>query len=431
MYSLKQEILSVHDIANLFLRGGLSPNGGINVQYATWPALDAFGRLRVSQPLALFANKQLFDKQSLFWDDAQTTGTATTSTYNNYRASTSVAVGASTFGKRVRQTKQRFNYQSGKSQLGVFTAVLKPDSNTNGISREVGLFDDHNGLFFRYKDGVMSVVKRSRVTGIPVDTAVAQSAWNVDKLDGNGPSGKTLDVTKAQIMVIDFQWLGVGTVRFGFEMDGELVVVHMMHHSNIITSVYMSTPNLPVRYSITNDGTGGAASLEHICSAVMSEAGVQDIGIPFSADRGTSGLTTLNNASIYPLVGIRLKSTHVGADIKFKRLSLMCDSTSAYRWCLLLNPTVVGTALTFSDLTNSATQTMVNATNGTTLTGGTVLDSGYGQQNGNGNVELALNTEFRLGVSLADVFDTIYLGISRLSVTAETFYGSMGWQEMV
>jgi len=112
----------------------------------------------------------------------------------------------------------------------------------------------------------MKVVIRSNVTGSPVDSEVAQSSWNGDKLDGNGLSGITLSPLNTQIMWFDMEWLGVGDVRMGFFIGGKQIIAHTFGNANAIPTVYMSTPNLPIRYEITNDGTGGAVDMDHICS---------------------------------------------------------------------------------------------------------------------------------------------------------------------
>ena len=118
-----------------------------------------------------------------------------------------------------------------------------------------------DGIFFE-ADGDVSwnICKNGTIT-----ESVPQSAWNVDPLDGTGASGITLNLSAAQIAIIDYQWLGVGRVRTGFVIDGLPYYVHYFNHSNNPTfkSVYMSTPNLPIRYDIQTDGTN-AGSLDHI-----------------------------------------------------------------------------------------------------------------------------------------------------------------------
>jgi hypothetical protein len=207
----------------------IQPESGLNlpVQFGDSPSIDAFARARFSQPFTLFDSKQIWDDPDiannaenypLFWDNQEVSGGGTSTAFNVNRASTILGVSLNTAGERVRQTKQRFNYQPGKSQVGIFTCINL--GSTSGIAKRVGLFDDANGLFFQSQDGVVSVVVRSFATGVAVDTAIPQSSWNKDKMDGTGASGVTLDFAKSQIPFVDFEWLGVGRVRFGWFVDG-------------------------------------------------------------------------------------------------------------------------------------------------------------------------------------------------------------------
>lgn len=244
----------------------------VNVEIQTiGTAYDPFGRFRISQNYTLFDSKFLSDNQPLFWDDSQTVGGGTSSTYNTNQASVTLAVSNATLGTRVRQTYQRFNYQSGKAQLILITGNF--GSGNSGITKQWGYYDDSNGLFFQISGTTLNICIRSNTSGTPVDTLIPQSSWNVDKLDGTGPSGINLDTSKTNIYVINFQWLGVGNVYFGIFFGTKLIVCHMIQNENINTVVYMSTPNLPLRIEISNNGTGPVSSLTQICSQVASESG--------------------------------------------------------------------------------------------------------------------------------------------------------------
>lgn len=410
---LTQETLFNTNINNL-----LNRNNG---------TFDAFYRQRFSTPETIFDSKQLSDTQSLFWDDQQISGASTTTTYNTNQASTTIAV-LNVAGRRVRQTFRRFNYQPGKSQLFMQTGIF--GTAATGIKRKIGLFDDKNGLFFDQLSTGMAVTVRTYTSGSAVDTRIAQADWNIDKMDGTGASGITLDWSKCQIIFGDYEWLGVGTSRFGVFIGGRPYYVHEINNANNSTLVYMSVPNLPLRYEIENDGTGGASNLTHICSTVIAEGGLKDTGFPFAIDRGSTALTTNNNASIYPLLGLRLKSTYLSSFIKLLDLSITCTSTATYNYVILLNPTIVGTSLTWSDITNSSCQQMNTSTNATTVTGGTKLYSKSAQQgNAGGSDAGVLTTDFALGSTIAGVSDIVLLCVQRTSGTSETFFGSINFKD--
>jgi hypothetical protein len=121
----------------------------------------------------------------------------------------------------IRETKKIFAYQPGKSLLIMNTFVL--NSAKEGLRQRVGYFGSSNGIYVQLQDSTVSFIRRSSTSGSLVETVVNQSNWNVDKLDGTGPSGITLNISKAQIFWIDMEWLGVGNVRMGFIYNGQFV----------------------------------------------------------------------------------------------------------------------------------------------------------------------------------------------------------------
>jgi len=159
-----------------------------------------------------------------------------------------------------------------------------------GLTQRVGYYGADNGFYLEQAGSSVSFVKRSVVTGSLVNTSVLQTNWNGDKLDGSGPSGLTLDLTKAQILWMDLEWLGVGSVRMGFVINGQFILCHTFNHANIIASTYITTASLPLRYEIFNTaGTSGTSTLKQVCSTVISEGGYelrgkqQSIGTPITA----------------------------------------------------------------------------------------------------------------------------------------------------
>lgn len=357
--------MSYHDI----IRGGdawaMTEDDG--------PGIDAFGRKRVSEPFTLFDSKQCFDNLPLLYDDQEVSGSGTGSTHSTARASTTLDVSATTAGKRVRQTFMRFNYQPGKSQRILCTGILEKSGGGAGITRGFGYYDDNNGIFLQDKEGHIQFVLRSASSGSAVDREVGQPDWNLDKMDGTGPSKINLDFSKTQILFIDFAWLGVSRVRLGFVVDGAIIYCHQFLNANNLDVVYMSSPNLPIRYEIENDGTGVASEIEHICSSVESEGGIQNNGYLRHYDSGL--VSTLSSGTAYAVMGGRLKSTYLGATVLVENISLIGSANDQCHWELRIGGTVAGT-FTYSDVTNSAVQIATGA-NTNTVTGGTEIDGGY------------------------------------------------------
>jgi len=235
------------------------------ISFANTPNIDAFGRLRVSQPFTLFDSNHRFDDNEL-WSTA--TATSGTATFNSAQGLVDLAVTAASGSEVVRETTKVFAYQPGKSLLILSTFVMSA-AKTN-LRQRIGYYGAANGYYLEQNGTTVSFVERTSVSGALVNTAIAKASWNVDKMDGTGPSGITLDLTKAQILFMDLEWLGVGTVRMGFVIDGNFYVCHKFHHANLIASTYITTASLPIRYEITNTGaTSGASTLKQICSSVF------------------------------------------------------------------------------------------------------------------------------------------------------------------
>ena len=268
---------------------------------------DAFGRLRVSNPLTIFDSKNTMSKNNLF--DEALTGSGTV-TYTANKSTVNLNVTTASGDKVIRQSKRVMSYQPGKSLLNLNTFVMAADD--ANLRQRIGMFDANNGIFFEKEGSTLNIVRRTYTSGASVDTEVAQSSWNGDKLDGTGDSGFTLDETKANILWMDMEWLGVGAVRVGFVIDGQFIVCHTFNNANSLDTVYMQTANLPIRYEIEATGTlSGSAVLQQICSTCMIEGGYSPEGrrkmIGTAALGSPSTLTT--GDTWYSIAAIRIKSS--------------------------------------------------------------------------------------------------------------------------
>jgi hypothetical protein len=220
--------------------------------------------------------------------------------------------------------------------------------------------------------------------------------------------------------VFDLEWLGVGSVRAGVVIDGAISYVHQFNHANVLAGVYMTTPNLPIRYEIENDGTGAAATLECICSSVMSEGGQQQTG----TTRGLTTVPTHVDASVadttYAVIGIRLKETHLDNVVAIKKITMLNEAGQAdFLWQLLLNPTVAGAgadAFTYADVTNAPIQAAYGKT-ANVITGGTPLDCGMSSNDAVASD--ITETLLYIGSTIAGVADTIVLAVTPLAVNAD------------
>ena len=391
--------------------------------------LDAFARLRVSNPETIFDSKQVFDKQELFWDESG--GFAGFTTYNTNEASTTLTARGNNATPTIRQSYQYFNYQPGKSQLILMTGIIG-DAEVEYTQR-IGQFNNDNGLFFEVTIAGIGVVKRTFTSGSAVDTRVNQADWNVDKLDGTGKSGYTLDLTKTQIFFFDYEWLGSGTIRFGVFIDGNPIYCHYIHNANVLGLVYMSTPNLPLRYEVRSTGLGaGTKDILHICSSVITEGGRSETGVLRGLNRADNTLTTNNNLLIYPLIGFRYQAGKLGALVKLLELQIICTTTSEYAWYVIISPTITGTAPTWIPITNS-TMEYAFPTNATTISGGTVIYTGIGSDSNQVKIGAGatVKNDLVLGSAIDGTPQEIFIGVQRLTGTAETFYASLNFSETI
>lgn len=338
-------------------------------------------------------------------------------------------------GSVVRQSYRNMLYQPGKGLLVLATFQMDNGTSAN-LNQKVGYFNTQNGLFFQRAGGINSFVLRSNTSGTPSDSrAASQTEWNGDKLDGTGESGLTLDLSHPQILWMDFEWLGVGTVRCGFIINGQYIVCHTFDTANVYgTTVYMTTAILPVRYEITTTTSAVAATLTQICSSVISEGGFEATSIQHVARR-TTILNTINTAANFlPVVSIRLASTALGAVVLPNRIQFQPTTLQNYEIALIKNPVLTGATWAATVPSDSNVEFDVAAT--AIATAGTIVQTGYIANSGGGGQADTLsptgfNWDQQLGVSLTDVSDIYTLGVRTISgATTGDGVGSISFYDL-
>ena len=393
--------------------------------------VDAFGRVRVSQPYTLFDSQNRYAADNQF--EVSTTGTGTSSFLSN-EATVQLEVTGAGVGSVIRQTYRSFPYQPGKGLLILTTFVMDSSTSAN-LTQQVGYYNTQNGVFFKRTGSTNSFVLRSNSTptpGTPSDTRIVnQSSWNGDKLDGTGDSGFTLDTTKAQILWMDFEWLGVGSIRCGFIIDGQYIVCHTFTNANEISSVYMTTAILPLRYEIVTTTAAVAASMKTICCSVVSEGGFEQTSIDHVARR-TTILTTIGTTFL-PVVSIRLASGRTGAVVIPNRVQILPTTSQNYEIALVKNPTLTGATWASTVPSNSNVEFDVAAT---AMTGGTIAQTDFLASNtagGTGSTSFAnaYNFDLQLGATIAGVSDIYTVGIRTVSgATTGDAVGSLSFFDL-
>jgi hypothetical protein len=389
------------------------------------PTVDAFGRLRVSQPYTLFDSQNRYAIDPQF--STSTSGSGAASFLSN-EASVSMGVSTTSGDEVVRQTYRVFPYQPGKSLL--LLATFKMDTAKTNLRQRVGYFNTANGVFLEQGANGITFVLRTSTSGSVSDARyVAKASWNGDKLDGTGASGITLDLTKTQILFLDFEWLGVGSVRCGFVINGQFIVAHTFHNANSLTSVYMGTAILPIRYEITNTGTVASSSaLKQICSTIMSEGGYEATSAE-QAVRRTTKLATIGNTFL-PLLSIKLNSSRLGAVILPNRVAVIPVTNQNYEVALFKNAT-----LTSASYVTGSFDNVDYDVSATALSGGTILQMDYITSSAQGRATLTsptgYNFDLQLGVSLAGVSDVFTVAIRTVDgATTGDAYGALTFYDL-
>jgi hypothetical protein len=410
-------------------RNGVTSIDTTNNAFGDITQLDAFGRLRVSEVTTAVDLKMLASKRE-FWIDELVNGTAISNFDNN---TSSVDMSTSTVDDYViRQEYQRNRYQSGKSQQIFMTfSRMQPQPN---IVKRVGYFQsntvapydsDKDGLWIESSNDEITINIQS--TGAVVEST-AQADFNVDKMDGKGPSGHLVDWSKSQILFIDFEWLGVGRVRWGLVIDGVVVPMHYSNHANTGLDVpYMRSPNQPLRWEIRQTDAVGSGTMKQICATVGSEGGLNELGITRSAigqeiPDGISCTAEVKTA----LVGIRMKDGFIDIPPDLSGFGSWTSDKTTYLWEIYLNPDVAGwTEPTWVDEPDSTVQ-VAKGVSGSTLTGGIRLIGGFSGEKA--SVNNVVQIARKLGISIDGVKDRYVVCVTP-EVTKD-FYGSIDWVEI-
>ncbi len=376
-------------------------------------SVDAFGRQRVSTPYTLFDSTMRYDKRPDQWFEIVSNGA--NSTFLSNQSSTALTTTTASGDTVLRRTRQNFPYQPGKSMMALLSFVGAPLS--NGLVQEVGLFNDQNGIMLRANGTTIQFVIRSFASGSIVEDVVNQSEWNIDTFS-------SLDFSKAQIFAVDLEWLGVGRVRCGFVVDGEIIYGHEFKHANVVDSVYMTTAILPLSYRIHNaSAQASGRTMKQVCCSILSEGGYEPDGAIYSVNHDLSAVPNVSGERI--TAGIRMASGRTGNVILPVRISTTTASSDVVLWRLRLNPTLSG--VTWAAASNGRGN--VEVTTAGTASGGTVIDSGFVSQGSANNYAVAEAIRLALGQNASGVSDTLILTVD--SSTNAQALGMIGWVELV
>lgn len=385
--------------------------------------LDSFGRIRVSDPHTLFDNFSRYSFNNVSWDVANTSNS--TVTFNEYQGCIDMVIDTTAGTEIIRETKRVFPYQPGKSLLIMSSLnFAQPKAN---LQQRIGYFSSNNGIFLEQTDLTTYIVLRSIGTGTVIDTKVPQSEWNVDKFDGTGPSGVTLDISKSQILWQDLEWLGVGRVRVGFILGGKLHIAHVFNNGNSGLGTYMQTACLPVRFEIRNlSNTSNNSTMKQICSSVVSEGGYTQVTTTKSISNPITG-KNLTQSIKNPLISLRLRSGRTDAIVLPVDFELYGIQDVAYKYYIIQDVSSL-TGESWTTLDGSSVEYDLSAT---ALTGGRIINEGvfHGHETFRVNLRELYRYSIQLARKINAVNGEIFCIAAEPTTTNDKIVGSITWQE--
>ena len=388
--------------------------------------IDAFGRLRVSNPVTLF------DSQNMYVDGGHfstVTATGGTSTYVANESSFHLAVTAANGSSVISQCKTTQPYQPGKSMLIMNSFAFA--TLVAGCRQRVGYFTDNNGIYFEAEGTDLYLVIRSRASGTVVEERILQQDWNTNTLKtatSPNPSGYVLNPALTNIFWCDIEWLGVGNVRVGFIINGEFVVCHVFQHANQSgnTKVYMTTATLNPRYEITNtSATAGSRTMKQICSTVISEGGYTPSP---SINYVSSGIqpTRLSTGNVYTnLATIRLNPSTPDAVVVPSQIDLLLTDVQYGCFQLVLNASNVA-GLTYANVGEGIVQANTSAVQ---INDGTVVYAGVTSSRDTFTVAEDVAKRLQLSRNADGTTNTLTLCAGYGSNNADLIW-KFGWSEI-
>jgi hypothetical protein len=414
--------------------GSLTVDGNVNANITggnvtttiTGTNLDAFGRLRVSEPYTLFDSQNMYLNGGQFSNVTANSGTVT---YVSAESSFNLAVTTASGSSAIQQSRFTQAYQPGKSLLSLNSFAMA--TLTAGCRQRVGYFTDKNGVYFEADGTDLYLVIRSSSSGVLVEERIAQSSWNVNTLKtatNPNPSGYILDPTLTQIFWCDIEWLGVGTVRAGFVIDGEFIVCHKFNHANQSgnTRVYMTSATLNPRYEITNTANiAGARTMKQICSTVISEGGFTPSVKVQYVSNGTNPTRVGSANTIIALASIRLNPAYPDAVVLPSQIGILLLDVRYGEFQLIQNANVG--AVTWSNVTNSVVQTAIHA--GNTVVGGNVVYQGLTSSRDEAVIGEDVAKRLQLARDANGTTESLTLAVAYTSTNADLLY-KFGWQEL-
>lgn len=286
-------------------------------------SVDSHGILPTSNKEYYFSSTFLYSDRPDLWDTV-TTGSG--SIAHNPVGTVDVTVTGA--GDSVlRQTTKLVPYFPGRKVQATFAGRFDPSVQAT-VTQRFGLFDVNDGLFFEIDSGGLKVVIRNATD----DSRFAYTAdWNIDKLDGTGPSRKIIDPSKFQVGIIEFEWYGGGRVKFGLIIEDDLCWVHYFDNSNFLDAPFMSSSVLPLSFQAIS--TGGSTTISQGSSTAALLGEIPKTGQPRFVSNDLASPITITTAGVfYRAISVRLNPLYPKAIALYSRSNVFGTDNSTYQF---------------------------------------------------------------------------------------------------
>lgn len=401
------------------------------ILFADSVALGPFGWLRAAPPQYVFDSQLTYDLQPLLFEQVTNGSGATVTHSSTNRNAVMTFSNTATGGKAYMQQYEHNRYQPGRGQAAFITGNFIEHKANVLKWLKYGVGENGNGVALESNGtGYQVTLYSDTAEG---DQTKTQSQWNLDKLDGTGASGLTLQVSKGVIFFLDLQSLYYGRVRCCVDIDGTAICFHEFLNANVLAKPYIQTANLPISVGMTCTGTV-STTMEFTCCSVLSEGGQEDVGgFPFTA----RGAVTAASGTATPIVSVRPKTTFNSITnrsvFRLESIDLAVTGINPVDWDLCLGQVL--TTPTWADVNATYSATEYTSVAGT-ASGSPALIIQSGSINATATSKGGINTRvpMKYPITLDAAGAVRSLGTLTLNVTGiggtSTCRASLNWKEL-
>lgn len=349
-------------------------NNNLSLQWLADNGLvDSFGRLRISEPITRFDSQFTYNLHPLLYEQITNGAGASINHDVTERMAQMTFSNTPNGGLAYLQSYKHCYYHPGNSHQVLLTFNFR--NHVPNVTKIVGYGDlTNNGIHFISNGaGFAWRILSNTSNG---DETVLQVDWNIDKLDGFGPSGYKLEVGNTQIAILDLQALYVGRVRVGFDIDGRTVYCHEFLHANKVSFPFIQTASLPIICGMTCSDTA-TTNMFFFCATVRSEgANLDEEGFGFSVE----GTVTASSGARTHILSVRPKTTFNGivnrVNFVLESIEVTVTGANPVLWELVIGQAISGTTA-FNDVNTTYSAFEYNTLGTISGNPAIVISSGY------------------------------------------------------